>query len=182
VQNLGVLLQTAQVVLERLPPNTGSISDNYLESRFLGKTIFERVGVIGELARDFGEQTALEVARKYHTKRWFSEFNSVLQKNEFSGDVFKDVVKLVYVDYLKLMPYEFKAEIKVSEMTIRCYNNCPILDACIAFGLDTKKVCCEVFNFPMQAIVSAVDENLKYERVPEQIRPRRHYCEEKIFF
>ena len=151
------------------------------EKRFEGKTIFERIKTLKQMIAEIGEQKATEIAGKYHTKKWLKEFAPILKKNNLSGDPFKDVIQLIYIDFLKLMPYEFSVEKKPNQILLKCFNRCPIYDACTALGMDTATVCCKVFNQPMQALVSAVNPKLLYQRVPAWIRPRHSYCFEKIF-
>jgi hypothetical protein len=153
-----------------------------LEQLFKYKKLSERIRVFKDLEKRIGFTDAVFVAKSFHKKHWCSEFKIILEKNKLSENVFDDVVRLIYVDYLKLMPYDFSFEKKQDALIIRCFNACQILESCTACGLDTGKVCCGIFNEPMQALVSMINPTLAYERLPERIRPRQAFCEERIFF
>ena len=59
-------------------------------------------------------------------------------------------------------------------------NRCSLLEACIALGLDTRKVCCPVNEKATQAFLSRLNPQLRFHRSYEEIRPHADYCREKI--
>jgi len=59
-------------------------------------------------------------------------------------------------------------------------NRCPLLEACIALGLDTRKVCRPVNEKATQAFLSRINPQLRFHRSYEEIRPHADYCKEKI--
>ena len=59
-------------------------------------------------------------------------------------------------------------------------NRCTLLEACIALGLDTRKVCRPVNEKATQAFLSRINPQLRFHRSYEEIRPYADYCREKI--
>jgi tRNA(adenine34) deaminase len=59
-------------------------------------------------------------------------------------------------------------------------NRCTLLEACIALGLDTRKVCRPVNEKATQAFLSRINPQLRFHRSYEEIRPYAAHCREKI--
>ncbi len=59
-------------------------------------------------------------------------------------------------------------------------NRCSLLEACIALGLDTRKVCRPVNEKATQAFLSRINPQLRFHRSYEEIRPHADCCKEKI--
>jgi tRNA(adenine34) deaminase len=59
-------------------------------------------------------------------------------------------------------------------------NRCTLLEACIALGLDTRKVCRPVNEKATQAFLSRINPQLRFYRSYEEIRPYTAHCKEKI--
>jgi len=60
------------------------------------------------------------------------------------------------------------------------FNFCPYLEACKRFNLDTRIVCREAYEKPVQVLISRLHTNLKFSRNYLKIRPYEDYCEEII--
>ncbi len=59
-------------------------------------------------------------------------------------------------------------------------NRCTLLEACIALGLDTRKVCRPVNEKATQAFLSRINPQLRFHRSYEEVRPYAAHCREKI--
>ena len=59
-------------------------------------------------------------------------------------------------------------------------NRCSLLEACLALGLDTRKVCRAVNEKATQAFLSRINPQLRFHRSYKEIRPYTDYCREKI--
>jgi len=59
-------------------------------------------------------------------------------------------------------------------------NRCSLLEACIALGLDTRKVCRAVNEKATQAFLSRINPQLRFYRSYDEIRPHADCCREKI--
>jgi tRNA(Arg) A34 adenosine deaminase TadA len=59
-------------------------------------------------------------------------------------------------------------------------NRCSLLEACVALGLDTRKVCRPVNEKATQAFLSRLNPQLRFHRSYDEIRPHANYCKEKI--
>ncbi|MBN2322926.1 MAG: hypothetical protein JXQ30_04265 [Spirochaetes bacterium] len=76
-------------------------------------------------------------------------------------------------------PVAFRDETK---LVFHSINSCPTLTACMALGLDTRRICRTVLEPPTDLLVKRVDENLSFGRNYDVIRPQSAYCEEIISF
>lgn len=84
-------------------------------------------------------------------------------------------------DYLGLDPADVPvAAESPQEIVWLSKNPCPTLDACVASGLDTRKVCRGVYEKSTQALVSSIDPRLRFLREYEEIRPHAPHCRERI--
>lgn len=66
------------------------------------------------------------------------------------------------------------------QVTIETRERCPILDACQFLSLDTRAICKEIFEYPYQAILEAVNPRLQFSRNYELHRPYHDCCTETI--
>ncbi|HOG45094.1 MAG TPA: hypothetical protein PLJ35_10305 [Anaerolineae bacterium] len=57
-------------------------------------------------------------------------------------------------------------------------NPCTLLEACLALGLDTRRVCRPVNEKATQAFVSRINPQLRFHRAYEEIRPHAPHCRE----
>jgi hypothetical protein len=109
-----------------------------------------------------------------------------LERNEQSlektGNPLLDGYKAFYERYLGLSIPRDGEIIEATErrMVFRWWNKCPTLEACVACGLDTRKVCKVVYHQPVQIILSRIDARLRFERNYDALRPHTEYCEESI--
>jgi tRNA(adenine34) deaminase len=60
-------------------------------------------------------------------------------------------------------------------------NFCPTLEACKILDLDTRIICKNIYEKSTDALLKRLDENLKFERNYDKIRPFCEYCEEMIY-
>jgi hypothetical protein len=74
-------------------------------------------------------------------------------------------------------PIVKKAEKKI---VYRSYDFCPVLEACKALGLDTRRICKLAYEAPTQRFLSRLNPELRFRRNYERIRPHARYCEEVI--
>ncbi len=72
--------------------------------------------------------------------------------------------------------------IEASEKRIiaRWRNPCPVLEACKALGLDTKKVCKLCYEGPARAFMKRIAPNVFFSRNYSHLRPRANSCEEVL--
>jgi tRNA(Arg) A34 adenosine deaminase TadA len=59
-------------------------------------------------------------------------------------------------------------------------NACPTLAACVQLGLDTRKVCRQVYERSTQAFVSLIDPQIRFLRDYKAIRPFAAHCRERL--
>jgi tRNA(Arg) A34 adenosine deaminase TadA len=59
-------------------------------------------------------------------------------------------------------------------------NRCPLLEACEALQLDTRRICRAVNEKATQAFLSRLNPELRFHRSYEQIRPYATHCREWI--
>lgn len=60
------------------------------------------------------------------------------------------------------------------------FNPCPVLEACKRLNLDTRIVCKEGHEKPVQALISRLHPKLRFTRNYHKLRPYKDYCEEII--
>jgi hypothetical protein len=99
-----------------------------------------------------------------------------------TGDVLCDGYRLFYEDYLGFSVPD-GGEIVVQterELTMRWWNPCPTLDACVQLGLDTRLICRQAYHRPVQEMLACLDPRLRFERNYETLSPYAPYCEERI--
>ncbi len=89
---------------------------------------------------------------------------------------------LVLLTYMGIHPDEapviYEDEFRI---TWRSRNFCPLLEACQRLGLDTRIVCRQATEWPVQALIACLDPRLRFSRnYADGIRPYTDYCEESI--
>ena len=62
----------------------------------------------------------------------------------------------------------------------RSKNYCPVLEACIEGGFDTRLVCRKGWEESVQLLVGQINPHLRFSRDYGHIRPHSTYCEESI--
>jgi hypothetical protein len=141
------------------------------------------------------ERINSEVSRLMRAKQEgsFQDLNSELAKKRLEwysregkrlrlkGSEVRRAYEMFLLSYLGLDPGEvpvvYEDERKI---TWRSYNLCPTLEACRSLGLDTKEICRESQEEPVQALISQLNPCLVFRRNYDSIRPYAPYCEESI--
>jgi hypothetical protein len=93
-----------------------------------------------------------------------------------------DGFRLFHKKYLGLSVPEDREIVELSESRIvsRWWNPCPTLRACKKFGLDTRVVCKNAYHRPVQSFLQKLNQDLRFERNYDCLRPQTPYCEEMI--
>jgi len=112
--------------------------------------------------------------------RWYEENKERL---ELEGSDVRKAYTLLLLRYLGLRQEEVPIVYEDRKKIVwRSRNFCPVLEACVRLGLDTREVCREAEEKPAQELISKINPRLKFSRNYEKIRPRSEYCEEIIEF
>jgi len=110
--------------------------------------------------------------------RWYEENKGRL---ELEGSDVRKAYALLLLRYMGLrqeeIPIVYEDEKKI---VWRSRNFCPVLEACARLGLDTRDVCREAEERPVQELISKINPRLRFSRNYEKIRPYSEYCEESI--
>jgi len=96
----------------------------------------------------------------------------------------RDVYELLFFENMKLERDELPiVSESPDEIVWLSRNRCTLLEACLALGLDTRKVCRPVNEKATQAFLSRINPQLRFHRSGlsrDEIRPHADYCKEKI--
>jgi tRNA(adenine34) deaminase len=93
----------------------------------------------------------------------------------------REAYELLFFENMGLSPDELPViSESPDEIVWLSRNRCSLLEACIALGLDTRKVCRPVNEKATQAFLSRINPQLRFHRSYEEIRPHADYCKEKI--
>jgi len=130
-----------------------------------------RVKRIGDYGRICEELTQKRL-------RWYAENRGRL---ELEGSDVRKAYTLLLLRYMGLrqeeVPIVYEDEKKI---VWRSRNFCPVLEACVRLGLDTRDVCRQAEEKPVQELISKINPRLRFSRNYEKIRPYSAYCEEVI--
>jgi tRNA(Arg) A34 adenosine deaminase TadA len=89
--------------------------------------------------------------------------------------------ELFLLEYLGLRPEQVPVVSETAtEIEWLSLNPCPTLEACGQLGLDTRLVCRTVYERPVQALLSQLDPQLRFQRSYTEIRPHAPHCRERI--
>lgn len=93
----------------------------------------------------------------------------------------RQAFETLFFDYMGLSPDDLPV-VHESQDAIewQSKNPCPTLEACLRAGLDTRKVCRDVYERPTQRFLSMLDPQLRFLRDYTVIRPHAPYCRERI--
>ena len=140
--------------------------------------LFEYVLAVAE---QIGEETAWRIlgdCAVERRKRWL-ETNQ--DKLSVTGTEVEKAYDVFLLKYLNLDPEEAPIVEKTEKKIVyRSHNFCPVLEACKALNLDTKRICKLVYEKPAQIFLSTLNPRLKFKRNYKKIRPYTDYCEEII--
>jgi hypothetical protein len=111
---------------------------------------------------------------------WWNQIGKNVWAN--TGNPINDGYRLFYENYLGLRIPGDGEIIKVTDkrLVMRWWNQCPTLDACQKFGLNTREICRKAYHKPVAILLSKIDPRLNFERNYSSIRPYTTYCEEII--
>jgi tRNA(adenine34) deaminase len=98
------------------------------------------------------------------------------------GPLPRRAYQLVLLEYMSLDPGEVPVVYEdESRITWRSFNVCPVLEACLRLGLDTRVVCREGTEASVQMLIARLDPRLRFSRdYADGVRPYAEYCEETI--
>ncbi len=160
--------------------------DNYsiIEKEFLakGKDYTKLFKSVCSVAEEIGMDKALEYLEECVIQKkvlWLEENLGRIKRTKNPID---DVLKIFYEIYLGIsFGHNGKVIRKTDkELVVRCWNKCPVLNACNKFGLDTKKICRQAYHRYAEVFLSRIHPKLKFQRNYNRIRPYSSFCEEKI--
>lgn len=134
------------------------------------------------VAEKVGLDKALEYLERCVIQKkilWLERNLDKIKKDERPLD---NALKIFYETYLGISFGKDGEIIKKTdkELITRCWNKCPVLEACKRFNLDTKKVCRQAYHRWAQIFLSRIHPKLKFHRNYNYIRPYTPYCEEII--
>jgi len=149
-------------------------------------TISERytaqIGRWVSLLRDADEKRLIAIRDALSIRRlqWVEENKEIL--SSLQGDPLEKAYRIILY---KIGIEEHEAPVAFRDETRLVFhskNSCPTLTACMALGLDTRRICRIVLEIPTDLLVKRVDENLAFGRNYDLIRPESPYCEEIISY
>jgi hypothetical protein len=160
-------------------PHFALIRQEYLASARDFSKLFQ---VLVDAARDIGMESALQILEKCIIEKRKSWVERAIPSFPRTGNPLMDAFRLFYEDYLGLsIPSDGGiVESSSSRLVMRWWNECPTLNACQQFGLDTRTVCRRAYHSPVQVFLDAIDGRLKFDRNYASLRPHTPYCEEII--
>jgi tRNA(Arg) A34 adenosine deaminase TadA len=93
----------------------------------------------------------------------------------------REAYELLFFENMGLSPDELPViSESPDEIVWLSRNRCTLLEACIALGLDTRKVCRPVNEKATQAFLSRLNPQLRFHRSYDEIRPHADACKEKV--
>ena len=93
----------------------------------------------------------------------------------------REAYEMLFFEHMKLERSELPViSESPDEIVWLSRNRCSLLEACIALGLDTRKMCRPVNEKATQAFLSRINPQLRFHRSYEEIRPYAAHCREKI--
>lgn len=93
----------------------------------------------------------------------------------------RQAFETLFFSYMGLCPDDLPVVREAEdEIVWQSQNPCPTLEACVRSGLDTRRVCREIYERPTQRFLSRIDPQLRFLRDYTAIRPQAPYCRERI--
>jgi hypothetical protein len=134
------------------------------------------------VADKVGLDNALACLERCVVEKRLSWLENNLEGLERTGDPVLDGYRLFFEVYLGLsIPEDGEiVEHSASRLVMRWWNPCPMLDACMALGLDTRDICRLAYHRPVQEFFAELHPGLRFDRNYETLRPHTPYCEEII--
>lgn len=120
------------------------------------------------------------IAREQTVKRvaWYIANKERLT---LTGSAVRQAYTLVMIENMKINLAEIPVIYEDKKKIVwRSFNFCPVLESCKYLGLDTRIICNECYEKPIQNLISCLNPKLRFSRNYERIRPYVEYCEEFI--
>ena len=143
--------------------------------------------VVTQAGQDIGLDAALSILERYVTEKRIAWWEAHRAGWVGTDRLLLDAYRLFYQDYLQISVPEDGEILSSSEgrLTMRWWNPCPALEACLQLGLDTRLVCRKAYHRPVEALVSRLvpadaPYALRFERNYAALRPYGPYCEESF--
>ncbi|HPI67417.1 MAG TPA: hypothetical protein PKZ16_02655 [bacterium] len=161
-------------------------NNNFLiiQKKFLtkGRNYTELFKTVCGMAEEIGFDKAFGFLEKCVIQNKILWLEQNLDKIKLTDDPLENVIKVFYEAYLGISFGKNGKIIKKTnkELITRCWNKCPVLEACNKLNLDTKKICRQAYHRYAQIFVKRIHPKLKFYRNYNHIRPYTPYCEEKI--
>ena len=122
------------------------------------------------------EKVALLTKEVLSNKELAAELFELLQNGTDVEKAYQLMLRKLGIDESEL-PIATKT---TDRIVLHSQNFCPVIGACDFLGLDTREVCKEIFERPMEVLMQRINPRLKFTRNYDKIRPRSPYCEEVI--
>lgn len=132
------------------------------------------------------EETSLDAALECLERCAIESRTSWLDENlpdlERTADPIDDAYRIFYEVYLGISaPADGEiVEQTPTRLVTRWWNQCPTLDACQQFGLDTREICSKGYHESVRIFLSRIHPGLRFERNYANLRPHGLYCEEIV--
>jgi hypothetical protein len=132
-------------------------------------------------SKEIGLEKALKEWSEEIKKRrlaWFKQHKNSLN---LQGTEVRKGFQLVIFEYMGIDPKEVDIIDETDKkITYRCYNFCPYFEAIKNLKMDSKIVCSQVTEAPIQSLLDVINPHLRLSRNYKNIRPYTEYCEESI--
>ncbi len=153
-----------------------------IREEYLGKNYTRLFRTILYASREIGLKEALRILEKCVNKKRMKWLQENLDKFGRSGDPIMDAFHIFFEEYLGLKLGRDGEIVERTEkrLVVRWWNQCPVLEVCRKYGLDTRIVCRYAYHRPVDNFIKAIDSRLVFYRNYEKIRPYHPYCEEII--
>jgi hypothetical protein len=127
---------------------------------------------------DVQEMLEYDTARRV---KWMEEHKEEMLKKYEGLPPDEQAFRIICLEHMKIDPKDQKMT-RITEKKIRVdsYNFCTYLEACKRLGMDTRKVCKEIGEPAIQAMLEVLNPKLRFSRNYKNIRPYCSYCEEYV--
>lgn len=139
---------------------------------------------------DVSFEEAVEAEKERLVSRPFTEIEretkakrvAWLQRNGQSGDISpRRAFETLFFDCMRLDRRKLVVRDEGPDaISWESHDPCPTLAACESLGLDTRIVCSQVSDKPIQSFLSLLDPRLRFVRDYGHLRPHEPYCAEAI--
>lgn len=141
----------------------------------------EKVAGIIEQIKDAEAQGSYDSVNQTLLEKRLCWYEQNKDRLNLTGSDVRKAYTLVLLEYMHIIPNDIEIiHEDTKKITWVSYNSCPVLEACIRLGVDTRKVCKEGWEKSVQAMIEKINPNLKFSRNYAKLRPHGQYCEESI--